>query len=43
MKYRHTIIVPYQDVDATRRLRLYAMENYLLNIAGRECIYPGLF
>ena len=35
MKYRHTITVPYQDVDATRRVRLYTMENYLLNIAGK--------
>ena len=35
MKYRHSIIVPYQDVDATRRVRLYTMENYLLNIAGK--------
>ena len=35
MKYRHSVIVPYQDVDATRRVRLYTMENYLLNIAGK--------
>ena len=42
MKYRHTIIVPYQDVDATRRLRLYAMENYLLNIAGKVADEMGI-
>lgn len=35
MKYKHSIVVPYQDVDATRRVRLYTMENYLLNIAGK--------
>lgn len=35
MKYRYNYIVPYQDVDATRRLRLYTMENYLLNVAGK--------
>lgn len=35
MKFRHSIVVHYQDVDATRRVRLYAMENYLLNIAGK--------
>lgn len=42
MKYRHTIIVPYQDVDATRRLRLYAMENYLLNIASKVADEMGI-
>lgn len=35
MKYRYSYIIPYQDVDATRRLRLYTMENYLLNVAGK--------
>ena len=35
MKYRYNYIIPYQDVDASRRLRLYTMENYLLNVAGR--------
>ena len=35
MKYKHSVVVPYQDVDATRRVRLYTMENYLLNIAGK--------
>ncbi len=42
MKYRHSIIVPYQDVDATRRLRLYTMENYLLNIAGKVADEMGI-
>ena len=42
MKYRHSIIVPYQDVDATRRLRLYSMENYLLNIAGKVADEMGI-
>lgn len=35
MKYKYNYIVPYQDVDATRRLRLYTLENYLLNVAGK--------
>lgn len=35
MKYRYSYIIPYQDVDASRRIRLYTMENYLLNVAGR--------
>ena len=38
MKFRNSFIVPYQDVDASRRLRLYTMENYLLNIAGKVVI-----
>lgn len=42
MKYRHTCVVPYQDVDATRRLRLYTMENYLLNIAGKVADEMGI-
>lgn len=42
MKYRHSIIVPYQDVDATRRLRLYSMENYLLNVAGKVADTMGI-
>ena len=42
MKYRHTITVPYQDVDASRRLRLYSMENYLLNIAGKVADEMGI-
>lgn len=42
MKYRHSIIVPYQDVDASRRLRLYSMENYLLNVAGKVADEMGI-
>ena len=42
MKYKHSIIVPYQDVDATRRVRLYTMENYLLNIAGKVADEMGI-
>lgn len=42
MKYRHTYTVPYQDVDATRRLRLYTMENYLLNVAGKVADEMGI-
>lgn len=42
MKYRHKIIVPYQDVDATRCLRLYSMENYLLNVAGKVADAMGI-
>lgn len=42
MKYRYTLTVPYQDVDATRRLRLYTMENYLLNIAGKVADQMGI-
>ena len=42
MKFRHTFTVPYQDVDATRRVRLYTMENYLLNIAGKVADEMGI-
>ena len=35
MKYKYNYTVQYQDVDDTRRLRLYTMENYLLIVAGR--------
>ena len=42
MKYRHIFTVPYQDVDASRRMRLYAMENYLLNIAGKVADEMGI-
>lgn len=42
MKYRHSIVVPYQDVDATRRVRLYTMETYLLNIAGKVADEMGI-
>ena len=42
MKYKHTITVPYQDVDTSRRLRIYAMENYLLNVAGKVADTMGI-
>ena len=42
MKYRYNYLVPYQDVDATRRLRLYTMENYLLNVAGKVADEMGI-
>lgn len=35
MKYQYTYTIQYQDVDATRCLRLHTLENYLLNVAGR--------
>lgn len=34
MKYNYEYTIKYQDVDDTRRLRLYALENYLLEVAG---------
>ncbi len=34
MKYQYIYTIQYQDVDVERRLRLYTMENYLLNVAG---------
>lgn len=34
MKYRYNYIVQYQDVDDTRCMRLYTLENHLLNVAG---------
>ena len=40
MKYFKEFVVQYQDVDADRKLRLYTLENYLLNIASNvadEC------
>jgi acyl-ACP thioesterase len=42
MKYKHAITVPYQDVDTSRRLRIYAMENYLLNVAGKVADTMGI-
>lgn len=42
MKYRHTLTVPYQDVDASRRLRLYTLENYLLVVAGKVADEMGI-
>lgn len=34
MKYTFTYQVQYQEVDGDRKLRLYTLENYLLNVAG---------
>lgn len=35
MKYTYDYEIKYQEVDAERRLRLYNLENYLLEVAGR--------
>lgn len=35
MKYRYNYTVQYQDIDDTRRIRLYTLENQLLSIAGQ--------
>ena len=35
MKYCYTYEIQYQEVDMHRKLRLYTLENYLLNVAGR--------
>jgi acyl-ACP thioesterase len=42
MKYRHTVTIAYQDVDASRRVRLYTLENYLLIIAGKVADEMGI-
>ena len=34
MKYNYEYIVKYQEVDASRKLRLFNLENYLLEVAG---------
>jgi len=34
MKYYREFVIQYQDVDADRKLRLYTLENYLLNVAS---------
>ena len=34
MKYRNTITVQYQDVDTNRRIKLFVLENYLLQTAA---------
>lgn len=34
MKYTYEYEIKYQEVDANRRLRLYVLENYLLEVAG---------
>ena len=35
MKYKYEYEIKYQEVDFNRRLRLYVLENYLLETAGR--------
>lgn len=39
---RYTYCIPYQEVDASRHLRLYTLENYLLNVAGRASDEQGI-
>ena len=34
MKYNYEYTVKYQEVDASRKLRLFNLENYLLEVAG---------
>lgn len=34
MKYTYEYIVKYQEVDASRKIRLYNLENYILEVAG---------
>lgn len=42
MKYTYHLTIPYQDVDASRRIRIYTMENYLLNVAGKTADQMGI-
>ena len=35
MKYSYDFEIQYQEVDMNRKLRLFTLENYLLNVAGR--------
>ena len=35
MKYSYEYEIKYQEVDGQRKLRLFALENYLLEVAGR--------
>ncbi len=35
MKYFYEYEIQYQEVDMNRKLRLFTLENYLLNVAGR--------
>lgn len=41
MKARYSYEVMPQDVDGSRQIRLYALENYLLNVAGRDADASG--
>ncbi|MCQ2342239.1 MAG: thioesterase [Paludibacteraceae bacterium] len=36
MKHSYTFEIQPQEVDANRQLRLYTLENYLLNVAGKD-------
>lgn len=40
-KNKFSYTIQYQDLDAARRLRLYTLENYLLNSAGRAADQLG--
>ena len=35
MKYWYDYKIKYQEVDDRKKLRLYNLENYLLEVAGR--------
>lgn len=41
MKYYFAYKIQYQEVDTTHHLRLYTLENFLLNAAGRISDYLG--
>lgn len=41
-RHRYTYEIQYQEVDANRRLRLYTLENYLLNVFGRASDDQGI-
>ena len=41
MKYYFSFKVQYQEVDTSLHLRLYTLENFLLNVAGRVADYLG--
>lgn len=41
MKFSYTYEIQPQDVDLSRRLRLYTLENYVLNVAGKASNEEG--
>ncbi|MCQ2341682.1 MAG: thioesterase [Paludibacteraceae bacterium] len=41
MKFSYSYQIQPQDVDYTRRLRLYTLENYILNVAGKAAEEQG--
>lgn len=41
MKYNFPFTIQYEDVDDTRHLRLYNLEEYLLNVAGQAADILG--